>query len=132
MNPQPDDFLEAALNNYPLAEAPSDLSQRIMQRVTTTPQRTKDGRPAPRMRFRLTWMDFALGLFLLLLPAIGLVIWATLPPLVLLRLVFEWQMIESSGLVPLLSLSLTVAGGLLLSAVLFSVSFVLRPEPAFH
>lgn len=132
MNPQTDDFLEAALTNYPLAEAPSDLSQRIMQRVTITSQWTKDGRPTPRMRFRLTWMDFALGLFLLLLPVIGLVIWATLPPLVLLRLVFEWQMIESSGLVPLLSLSLTVAGGLLLSAVLFSVSFVLRPEPAFR
>jgi hypothetical protein len=77
-------------------------------------------------------MDWALGLFLLLLPVIGLVIWGTLPPLVLLRLVFEWQMIEASGLLPLLSVSLAVAGGVLLSAVLFSVSFVLRLEPSLR
>lgn len=132
MNMQTDDPMDAALRSYPLAEAPTDLSKRIMQRVATTPQWTKDGRSlAPRIRFRLTWMDLALGLFLLLIPVTALVIWVTLPPLVMLRLVFEWQMIESSGLLPILSVSLAIAGGLLLSAVVFSVSFVFRPEPSF-
>jgi hypothetical protein len=127
--PKNDELIEDALWAYPLAEVPLDLSKRIMQRVATTPQRNT---VPPQVRFRLTWMDYALGFFLALLPVVGLVIWVTLPRLGLLRLELQWQLIQASGLLPVLGISLGVAGGLMLFAFVFSVSFVFRPEPSLR
>lgn len=129
MNPQTDELIEDALRTYPLAEVPLDLSKRIMRRVATTPQRNP---ASPQLHFRLTWMDYALGFFLALLPAVALVIWVTLPRLGLLRLELQWQLIQASGLLPILGISLGVAGVLMLLAFVFSVSFVFRPEPSLR
>jgi hypothetical protein len=135
MNPQTDDLIEDALRTYPLADVPPNLSVKIMGqlRASTSLEKIKSERiGAPRIQFRLTWMDYALGFFLALLPLVSLVIWATLPRLVLLRLIFQWQLIQANGFFPIVSLSLVVTGILLLSAFLFSVSFVLRPAPALR
>ena len=127
MNPQPDDLIEDALHTYPLADVPPNLSSKIMRQIRAT----KNARVIPpRIPFRLTWMDYALGFFLALLPAAGFIIWVALPRLFLLRLAFQWQLIQTSGFFPILGLSLALAGILLLSAFLFSVSLVLRPEPS--
>jgi hypothetical protein len=131
MNPETDDLIEDALRTYPLADVPPNLSVKIMGQIRM--QKIKSvGIAAPRIQFRLTWMDYALGFFLALLPLVISVIWATLPRLVLLRLIFQWQVIQASGFFPIVGLSLAVGGVLLLSAFLFSISFVLRPEPSLR
>lgn len=122
MNPQIDELIEDALHTYPLADVPSNLSQKIMGQI-----RAKSTRIAPpQIRFRLTWMDCALAFFLTLLPLMGLVVWATLPRLFVLRLTFQWQLLQANGFFPVLGLSLAVAVVLLLSAFLFSINLLLR------
>jgi len=119
MNLQTDDLIEDALRTYPLADAPPNFSKRVMRQVNTT-------NASPR--FRLTWMDYALGLFLTLLPAVGFVAWASLPRLTFLRLEFQWQLLRASSFQPVLAVSLAVAGALLLLALLFSLNFLSRPK----
>lgn len=127
MNQTTDDLIEDALRTYPLAEVPAALSRKIMEQIRT--QEIKSIRIAvPRMRFRLTWMDYALGFFLTLLPAAGLVIWATLPRLALLRITYQWELLQTSGFFPVLGASLAVGSVLFLLAFLFSINLVLRPE----
>jgi len=93
MNLHTDDLIEDALRTYPLADVPPNFSKNVMRRVNAT------ANPAPR--FRLTWMDYALGFFLTLLPAVGFVIWASLPRLAVLHLEFQWQVLQArAGLLP--------------------------------
>ncbi len=125
-----DDLIEDALRTYPLADAPPHLSQKIMGQIRIQGMKKTRILP-PRIPFRLTWMDYALTFFLTLLPVVGLVIWATLPRLFLLRLAFQWQLIQTSGFFPLFGLSIVLIGGLLLSAFLFSIHQVFRPETSF-
>lgn len=117
MNLHLDDPIEDALRSYPLAETPLDFSKKVMQQITSP----------PALRFRLTWMDYALGLFLALLPAVGFFVWISLPPLALLNLEFQWQMVQASGILPILTLSLAVVGMLLFSGLLFSINLFFRP-----
>ena len=122
MNPYTNDLIEDALRTYPLADTPPHFSKEIMRRVNLA---TNTSQPA--LRFRLTWMDYALGFFMTLLPAVGFVIWASLPRLALLRLEFQWQVLQASSFLPVLTISLAAAGVLLLSAFLFSLNLLLRP-----
>lgn len=124
MNPQTEDIIEDALRTYPLADVPPNLSSKIMGQIRAKSVRRV---AAPRMRFRLTWMDFALAFFLTLIPLAALVTWATLPRLALLRLTFQWQLVQASGVFPILIASLAVAVMLLLAAFVFSINLVLRP-----
>ena len=123
MNDYTDDLIEDALRTYPLADTPPRFSKEVMQRVGLTATVSP-----PALRFRLTWMDYALGFFLTLLPAVGFVIWACLPRLALLRLEFQWQVLQASSFLPVLTISLAAAGVLLLSAFLFSLNLLLRPR----
>ncbi len=122
MNLQTDDLIEDALNTYPLAETPPGFSKGVMQRINAK----NVARPSA-LRFRLTWMDYALGFFLTLLPAVGFVIWASLPRLALLHLEFQWQVVQASSFLPALVFSLAVAGILLFSGFLVSLNLFLRP-----
>ncbi len=119
MNLQTDDLIEDALRTYPLADLPPGFSKKIMRQVNET-------HALPR--FRLTWLDYALGFFLALLPVVGFVIWASLPRLALLRLEFQWQLLQASSFQPVLAVSFAVAGLLLFLAFLFSLNFLLRPK----
>lgn len=121
MNPQTDDMIEDALRTYPLADASPGFSKGVMRRISS-----KTSAPAPR--FRLTWLDYALGFFLALLPLVGFVIWASLPRLALLRLEFQWQLLRAGSFQPVLAISLAVAGLLLLLAFVFSLNLLLRPK----
>lgn len=115
-----DDLIEDALTTYPLADVPPNFSHKIMREIRAS-QETK-----PRMPFRLTWMDYALGFFLALLPAVGFVIWATLPRLTLLNLTFEWQLIQlqAENFLPLFGISLGIVGFCLFLAFLFSIQYL--------
>ena len=124
MNPQPEDIIEDALRTYPLADVPPNLSSKIMGQIRA--KSTRRFAP-PRTPFRLTWMDFALAFFLTLIPLAALVTWLTLPRLAVLRLTFQWQLVQTSGVFPILIASLAVAGVLLLAAFIFSINLVLRP-----
>src|SRR5688572_30423521 len=115
MNIQPDDPIEDALRTYPLADVPPNFSKSVIRRV-----RAVDARPLA-LRFRLTWMDYALGFFLTLLPAVGFVIWAFLPRTALLHLELQWQLLQAGILQPVLAVSLAVAVVMLFSAFLFSL-----------
>jgi len=122
MNHYTDDLIEDALRTHPLANTPPHFSKEVMRRIGS---RTAVSPPA--LRFRLTWMDYALGFFLTLLPAIGFVIWASLPRLALLRLEFQWQVLQASSFLPVLTISLAAAGVLVFLAFLFSLNLLLRP-----
>jgi hypothetical protein len=122
MNYDTDALIEDALCTYPLADTPPHFSAGVMRRIGS---RTPASPPA--LRFRLTWMDYALGFFLTLLPAVGFFIWACLPRLALLRLEFQWQVLQASSFLPVLTISLAAAGVLLASAFIFSLNLLLRP-----
>jgi len=130
MNPKPDDVLEEALRTYPLADVPGDFSERVMRQVRATPTagRAIATSPAGFVRFRLTWMDYALGLFGSLLAPLGLGLWAFLPRQAVLQLQFQWQLFQWDVIQPLVAFSLVTAGVLLVLALLFSLGFVLRPR----
>lgn len=118
MSSQSDELIEQALATYPLAQVPPDLSRRIMRRVQALPASS---------RFRLTWIDYALGLFVTMLPAAGFIAWALMPRDVLLELQIQWQLFQSSSLEPVIVVSLAAAGVLLLLAFMFSLGLWLRP-----
>jgi hypothetical protein len=103
------DPLEDALQNYPLADPPRDFSANVMRHVRDS--------QAP-VKFRLTWLDYALGLFLTALPATALLIWAWLPREVVLRLQFEWLLFQQPRIENLVLISLLVAGGFLFASFL--------------
>jgi hypothetical protein len=125
MNPQSDadDLIETALSTYPLADLPPNFSRRVMRQVRAIP---------PSSRFRLTWMDFALGLFVAMLPGIGFIVWIFLPHQVVLDLRFQWMLFQSNPLQPVLLLSLAAAALLLFFAVLLSIGLLLRPRFTAH
>ena len=122
MNHDMDDLIEDALCTYPLADTPSHFSKEVMRRISLTATVSPSA-----LRFRLTWMDYALGFFMTLLPAVGFFIWACLPRLALLRLEFQWQVLQASSFLPVLTISLAAAGVLLFSAFIFSLNLLLRP-----
>ena len=130
MNTQPDDLIEAALRTYPLAQLPVDFSERVMRQVRATPAtaRASAASPAPVMRFRITWMDCALALFVSVLPLVGLGLWFFMPHQTLLQLQFQWQVFQWDSLQPVLLVSFGAAGVLLLLALFFSLDLVLRPR----
>ena len=119
MNPQPDLLIESALSTYPLADVPQDFSKRVMRQVKAQPA---------SHRFRLTWMDCALGLFVAVISVVGLAVWFYLPHQALLDLQFQWQAVQSSSLLSLVIPSLAGAGALLFILFLISLSILFRPR----
>jgi hypothetical protein len=121
-----DDLIEDALTTYPLADVPPNFSHKIMGQIRAAQEIKSVRSAAPRTPFRLTWMDYALGFFLALLPAVGFVIWATLPRLALLDLTFEWQLIQfqAESFLPIFGISLGIIGFCLFLAFLFSLPYL--------
>jgi hypothetical protein len=118
MNP-PSDFIEDALHTYPLAELPPGFSSRVMQQVRAS---------RATVKFRLTWMDYALGLFLSVLTGAGFLVWTSLPKQLLLRLQFELIRFQQPRVETLLLASLAAAGGLLFVALLVGVRILSQPR----
>ena len=119
MNTPTDELIEEALHSYPLADVPPNFSIRIMRQV-------RKSQPAPK--FRLTWMDYALGLFLCLLPGTGFVAWVFLPRQILARLQYQWLMLSSPALEPV-TVSLAVTALVLsMLALIAGMRWLIRPQ----
>jgi hypothetical protein len=95
--------LEDALHTWPLAEVPTGFSEQVMKKVK--PREISAQIPQEiKLKFRLTWMDFALGGFLSMLPALVFISFLTLPRKFILylqyqRLVFQFPAYETAALV---------------------------------
>ena len=91
--------LEDALRAWPLAKVPAGFSMNVMEKIE--PRRDGPKIPAQHsLRFRLTWMDYALGLFLCLLPVLGFVTITYLPRRLVLYLKYQWLVLQFSAYEP--------------------------------
>lgn len=119
------DPIEDALRTYPLAELPPGFSQRVMRqiqpRAAQTPQAVMPG-------FHLTWLDYALGFFLTLLPGIGYLCLASLPRQFFMRLQYQWLLLQSPAFEPYLLMTLAAFGLLLLLGFIATLGFFIRPQ----
>ena len=119
MNTPPDDLIEDTLRSYPLAELPPDFSARVMRQINT---------PRVTPKFHLTWLDYALGFFLCMLPGIGLVSWAFLPWQIFMRLQYQWLLLSSPAFEPFVTGMLVAAAVLAVVAVLAGIRFMIQPQ----
>ncbi len=121
MPTQPDELIESALRTYPLAEVPPGFSKSVLEKIK--PQRSY----AP-LKFRLTWLDYALGLFLSSLPAVGFVTWAFLPRQLFVSLQYQWRLLSTPAIEPIVITS--VAAMTILSALvlIIGLGFLVRPQ----
>jgi hypothetical protein len=121
MPEKPDELFEAALRAWPLAETPHGFSHSVLERI-------KPPRPHAQLKFRLTWLDYALGLFLSLLPAVGFVSWAFLPRDFFMRLQFQWLLLNSPAFAPVLTASLAAMLVLAALILIVGIQFLIRPQ----
>lgn len=115
--------VEAALRSFPLAPAPRGLARAVMARVQA----------APRPRFRLGWLDYALSVFATLMAALLWLGWQRLPkeawPVLLQRLGLTLPGLELLLLAAgLLAGVLLASGAVLLAALLFMPGPRLRSQ----
>src|SRR6266540_1911878 len=82
------DVIEDALQTWPNAQAPRGFSHRVLQRVETTQQTV--------LKFRFTWLDYALGLFAASMPFFVLVIWDLLPSPFIMRFTYRLFLLVNS------------------------------------
>ncbi len=121
MSTPTDELIEDALRTYPLADVPHGFSRSVLAKIQ--PQR----RYAP-LKFRLTWLDYALGLFMSSLPAIGFVSWAFLPREFLVRLQYQWLLLHSPAIEPIVVTSVVAVLVLATMALLLGLGFLIRPQ----
>jgi len=121
MSTQNDELIENALRTYPLADVPHGFSKSVLEKI-------KPQRPYAALKFRLTWLDYALGLFMSSLPAIGFVSWAFLPREFFVSLQYQWFLLHSPAIEPIIITS--AAAMLILSAValVIGIRFLIRPQ----
>ena len=115
--------LDDALRAWPLAEVPPGFSKNVMEQIESR-QATVQMSQVVGLKFRLTWMDFALGVFLSLLPALGLIAFLSLPRKLLLYLQYQWLLLQSPAFQPVL-LAFLGAGVMLFLIFLLSLRYIL-------
>ena len=103
MNNLTDTLIDEALQTYPLALPPQNLKARIMRQVYQT-------QPAPK--FRLTWMDYALGFFMTTLTGVALLVVPLIPVRFWLELRYAWILLQTPSMQPLLLTLLVTAAGI--------------------
>ncbi len=113
--------LEDALRDWPLDEPPTGFTQSVMDRIGPRQASVPAARSvAPK--FRLTWMDYALGLFLGLFPALAFAASAFLPKTFFLYLEYLWLLLRSPAYEPVL-LALLGAAAMLFIVFLVSLRY---------
>ena len=92
-----DSVVEEALRTYPFVPAPAALRLNVMKRIRTT---------APVLRFRLTWLDYAMSLFATVMAATPFIVWQFITPQMIVTAQVELfilsQHFNPSFLLPLL------------------------------
>jgi hypothetical protein len=121
MPTQPDELIENALRTYPLADVPPGFSRSVLERI-------KPQCPYAALKFRLTWLDYALGLFMSSLPAVGFVSWAFLPREFFVRLQYQWFLLRSPAIEPIVITSVAAMLVLSIVALIIGIRFLIRPQ----
>jgi hypothetical protein len=116
--------LEEALYDWPLDEVPAGFSDGVMQRIEARPE-APSVRPVEKPKFRLTWLDYALGLFLSLLPALGLLTLPSLPRKFFLYTQYQLLAVQSPAYEPVLLALVGAAVMLLLLVCLLGIRTIL-------
>jgi hypothetical protein len=119
-----EDQLEDALHDWPLAETPVGFTSGVMERITPRQTYVQISNKS-ELKFRLTWMDFALGIFFSSLPLLGLVAFLSLPQKVVLYLQYQWLMLQFPAFDPV---PLTFVGMIL---ILFALVILLSLRSIF-
>lgn len=110
--------LDDALYALPLAEVPAGFSKAVLGRI-------KPQRRHASLQFRLTWADYALGIFLSLLPIIGFVAYTSLPRKTILYLQYYLLVLQSPVYEPVFFSLLAAAGMLALLFFALGVRYIL-------
>jgi hypothetical protein len=113
--------LEDALRTLPLEEVPTGFSSGVIEKIAPRQSYVRVSHKDV-MKFRLTWMDFALGVFFSLLPVLGLVAFLSLPQKLILDLKYQWLLLQFPTFEPLL----LVFAGTLLMLFLLTILLGLR------
>ena len=113
--------LEDALHAWPLPESPAGFSTAVMERIAPQQFHTRILQKS-ELRFRLTWMDFALGMFLSFMPVLGFVAVRYLPQEFILSLKYQWLLLQFPGFEP----ALFVFGGIIVMLLPLAMLLILR------
>jgi hypothetical protein len=121
--------LEDALQNWPLAEVPTGFSTAVMEKITPL-KPSASVLPAVKPKFRLTWMDLALGIFFSSLPMLGLVTLYSLPRKLILYLNYQWLLLQFPAPTPVL---LALAGTILMLflGLMLGLRYILPRQMSF-
>jgi hypothetical protein len=90
-----------ALQAWPLKEVPAGFSTSVMEKINAREFYTQTPRVVT-LKFHLTWMDYALGLFLSLLPVLAFVTFLFLPRKFVLYLKYQWLLLQFPAYEPVL------------------------------
>ncbi len=80
---QTEEAIVDAFSTYPDQPTPTNFSAGVMARLRALP-------PDARPRFKLSWFDWALSLFTTGMAGVGLLVWQTLPPQVVIQIQQTW------------------------------------------
>ena len=81
--------LEDALGAWPLKEVPTGFSKSVMEQIKPR-QHDVQILSTSKLRFRLTWVDYILGISLSLLPVLGFIAFTLLPRKSILYVSYQW------------------------------------------
>jgi hypothetical protein len=115
--------LEEALNDWPLTEVPTGFSKSVMEQIKYR-QPVVQAPPKISLRFRLTWVDYILGIFLCLLPVLGFIAFTLLPRKFILYVSYQWLLLRSPAYEPVLFAFMGVAGMLVILAFLLGLRYI--------
>jgi hypothetical protein len=114
----PNRIIEDALSTYPMAAVPPGLSAAVMAQVRAL---------SLKPRFRLSWMDYAVSLFVSGMASLFLLVWQLLPPNLTarlrLQLLLTERFLEINSLWPIIVVGIVLAvAALIVAALLFARS----------
>jgi hypothetical protein len=110
--------LDEALQAWPLKEVPTGFSASVVEKIKLRQSHTQIPKQS-MLKFRLTWMDYALGTFLSLFPVLAFITFISLPREFVLYLQYQWLVLQFPAYQPVL---FAVVGGI---AMLLLLAFVL-------
>ena len=112
---------ENALHNWPMVEVPAGLSANVMERITFRQPYARISQKS-ELKFRLTWMDFALGIFFSSIPVLGFITFNLLPQRFILYLKYQWLLFQFPASEPVL----LALGGTIVMLFLLAIMLALR------
>jgi hypothetical protein len=113
--------LEDALHDWSMTEVPAGFSAGVMERIASPQSYTRIPQKS-ELKFQLTWMDLALGMFLSSLPVLGFITISLLPQRSILYLKYQWLLLQFPASEPVL----LALGGTSIMLFLLAILLALR------